>query len=298
MMSFRNDAPLLSLHDISVRFGFVDALKSVSLDIAPHEIIAIVGDNGAGKSTLVKVIGGLQQPDSGEIFYQGNPSEIRSIHDANGMGIVTVFQGQEFCENLDVTSNLFLGRELRDEKGRRDDETMNDTARNILQEFNSPIRVGQPIGTLSAGQRQTVALARTLLNDPKLILLDEPTASLSVMQTAEVLTYMKRLRSQGRSVLLVGHDIPDVFAVADRIVVLRHGRINGVHETADTTYEQIIAEIAGVDADQKTMDSITTMRQYGRLVKRRTLIDRTMAMQETQKDMSGQPGKRKEAPEA
>ncbi|KFI46728.1 monosaccharide ABC transporter ATP-binding protein, CUT2 family [Bifidobacterium bohemicum] len=285
----RDDAPLLKLRDISVRFGFVDALKEVSLDVFSGEVVAIVGDNGAGKSTLVKVIGGLQTPSGGDIEYGGQPASIHSVHEANAIGIVSVFQGQEFCNNLDVSSNLFLGHELKDSHGMRDDESMNSKARQILQEFSSAIRVGQPISTLSVGQRQTVALARTLLNDPKLILLDEPTASLSVMQTAEVLNYIKRLRTQGRSVILIGHDLPDVFAVSDRIIVLRHGRINGIHETLETSYEQIIAEIAGVNGSSANLDSITSMNQYDNLMSRRTLIDRTMQFQAASTDESYGP---------
>lgn len=285
----RDDAPLLKLRDISVRFGFVDALKEVSLDVFSGEVVAIVGDNGAGKSTLVKVIGGLQTPSGGDIEYGGQPANIHSVHEANAIGIVSVFQGQEFCNNLDVSSNLFLGHELKDSHGMRDDESMNSKARQILQEFSSAIRVGQPISTLSVGQRQTVALARTLLNDPKLILLDEPTASLSVMQTAEVLNYIKRLRTQGRSVILIGHDLPDVFAVSDRIIVLRHGRINGIHETLETSYEQIIAEIAGVNGSSANLDSITSMNQYDNLMSRRTLIDRTMQFQAASTDESYGP---------
>lgn len=285
----RDDAPVLKLRDISVRFGFVDALKEVSLDVFSGEVVAIVGDNGAGKSTLVKVIGGLQTPSGGDIEYGGQPASIHSVHEANAIGIVSVFQGQEFCNNLDVSSNLFLGHELKDSHGMRDDESMNSKARQILQEFSSAIRVGQPISTLSVGQRQTVALARTLLNDPKLILLDEPTASLSVMQTAEVLNYIKRLRTQGRSVILIGHDLPDVFAVSDRIIVLRHGRINGIHETLETSYEQIIAEIAGVNGSSANLDSITSMNQYDNLMSRRTLIDRTMQFQAASTDESYGP---------
>lgn len=278
-MSVRNEVPLITMRNVTVRFGFVEALKSVNFDIRPKEIIAIVGDNGAGKSTIIKLLAGLLQPTSGEIEFQGDPITIHNIHEANGLGIVSVFQGQEFCDNLDVSSNLFLGRELRDSTGMRDDAAMNNEARRILQEFNSPIRVGQPISSLSAGQQQTVALARTMLNDPKLILLDEPTSSLSMIQTAEVLNYIKRLRSQTRSVVLVGHDLPDVFAVSDRIIVLRHGRIKGIHETNETSYEEIIAEIAGVDDKIGAHESNVGLKQYKSVVQNNRLIDRTKEMQ-------------------
>lgn len=180
--------PLLRLEDICVRFGFVEALKSVNLTIDRKEVIAIVGDNGAGKSTLMKVISGFLQPGFGHIYLNGEQVTIPSIRAADRMGIASVFQGQELCDNLDVASNLFLGKEMQS-GWVRDDDMMNTRARSVLGALNSAIRVGSPIASLSVGQRQTVAIARTLLNDPQLILLDEPTASLSVMQAAEVLSY-------------------------------------------------------------------------------------------------------------
>lgn len=174
--------PLLRLEDICVKFGFVEALKSVNLSIQRQEVIAIVGDNGAGKSTLIKVIAGFLQPGFGHIYLNGEQVTIPSIREADRMGIASVFQGQEFCDNLDVASNLFLGKEIN-QIGIRDDDSMNSRARSVLKTLSSAIRVGSPIASLSVGQRQTVAIARTLLNDPQLILLDEPTAALSVMQS-------------------------------------------------------------------------------------------------------------------
>lgn len=258
-----------------MRFGFVDALKSIDLDLFSQEVVAIVGDNGAGKSTLVKVIAGLQQPNEGSIIMQGEEVRITSVRDASSRGIASVFQNQEFCDNLNVAANLFLGQELEHNAGIRDDESMISKVREVLATLTESIRVGQPINALSVGQRQTVALARTLLNDPRLILLDEPTASLSVMQVAEVLSYIKRLRSEGRCVLMVCHDLPDVFAVADRIVVLRQGHIIGVHRTEDTSYEHIIAQIAGVSHDEEMADN-EGAQQYGSLVGQSKLINRTM----------------------
>ncbi|AKV56104.1 sugar ABC transporter ATP-binding protein [Bifidobacterium actinocoloniiforme DSM 22766] len=269
------NTPLLELRDITMRFGFIEALKSVDFTIFPQEVVAVVGDNGAGKSTLMKVIAGLYQPTKGDIRWRGGPVTISNVHEADSMGIGTVFQGQEFCENLNVSDNLFLGRELTRRAGIRDDEAMRSRSRRILDTFASSIGIGQSIASLSTGQRQTVAIARTLLNNPSLVLLDEPTASLSVMQTAEVLTYIKRLRTEGRSVMMICHDLPDVFAVADRIVVLRQGRINGVHNTEDTSYEEIIAQIAGVDTDGEGPGAHPTKRKrtdhQGRM-----LIDRSM----------------------
>lgn len=269
------EPPLLRLEDICIKFGFVEALKSVNLDINRQEVVAIVGDNGAGKSTLVKIIAGFLQPGFGHIYLNGEEVTIPSIRAADRMGIASVFQGQEFCDNLNVAANLFLGKEVNI-GGVRDDEEMNSRARSVLKTLSSAIRVGSPIASLSTGQRQTVAIARTLLNDPQLILLDEPTAALSVMQTAEVLSYIKRLRSEGRTVVMVCHDLPDVFAVSDRIVVIRQGRISGVHRTVETSYEEIIAEIAGV-ATEHEYEEITESPKYGNMVRERKLIDRTMS---------------------
>ena len=271
----RSEPPLLRLEDICIKFGFVEALKSVNLDINRQEVVAIVGDNGAGKSTLVKIIAGFLQPGFGHIYLNGEEVTIPSIRAADRMGIASVFQGQEFCDNLNVAANLFLGKEVNI-GGVRDDEAMNSRARSVLKTLSSAIRVGSPIASLSTGQRQTVAIARTLLNDPQLILLDEPTAALSVMQTAEVLSYIKRLRSEGRTVVIVCHDLPDVFAVSDRIVVIRQGRISGVHRTVETSYEEIIAEIAGV-ATEHEYEEITESPKYGNMVRERKLIDRTMS---------------------
>lgn len=267
--------PLLRLEDICVRFGFVEALKSVNLTIDRKEVIAIVGDNGAGKSTLMKVISGFLQPGFGHIYLNGEQVTIPSIRAADRMGIASVFQGQELCDNLDVASNLFLGKEMQS-GWVRDDDMMNTRARSVLGALNSAIRVGSPIASLSVGQRQTVAIARTLLNDPQLILLDEPTASLSVMQAAEVLSYIKRIRSDGRSVVMVCHDLPNVFAVSDRIVVIRQGRIRGVYRTAKTSYEEIIAQIAGVDAGHGS-EGMTENPKYANMIHQRKLIDRTIS---------------------
>ena len=216
--------PLLRLEDICVKFGFVEALKSVNLSIQRQEVIAIVGDNGAGKSTLIKVIAGFLQPGFGHIYLNGEQVTIPSIREADRMGIASVFQGQEFCDNLDVASNLFLGKEIN-QIGIRDDDSMNSRARSVLKTLSSAIRVGSPIASLSVGQRQTVAIARTLLNDPQLILLDEPTAALSVMQSAEVLAYIKRLRSEGRSVVMVCHDMEVVGDHAKRVIAMTNGQI-------------------------------------------------------------------------
>lgn len=248
--------PLFALHNVSVRFGFNEALKNVSLELRPHEICAIVGDNGAGKSTLAKILTGYYQPSEGEIYWKDRRVSIPGVKAANSMGIASVFQNPEFCGNLDVSSNLFLGRELSRGVWHgfvRDDPVMYQRSRKVLNSLSSLIRVSASIDELSMGQRQTVAIAQTLLTDPDLLVLDEPTAMLSVIQTAEVLGYMQKLRAEGRSLVFISHSLPDVFAVADRIIVMRRGRVNGDHRVRDTSYEEIIAEIANVAGSEEVV---------------------------------------------
>lgn len=245
----KKTTPLLELRGVCKTYDHIEALKSVDLSVYAGEIVAIVGDNGAGKSTLANIMTGVTSPDSGIMLRDGREVTFASVKQASDQGIAAVFQNQEFCENLDVSANLFLGNEQRRRCRLRDDESMVRGARKALASLTANIRPSQSIASLSGGQRQTVAIARTLLHDPSIIVMDEPTASLSVIQTAEVLDYIKRLRAQGCSIVMICHNLPDVFAVSDRIVVMRRGHIASIHDTRETTYEQIIAEISGVKSD-------------------------------------------------
>lgn len=237
--------PVLSLHQVSKRFGAVEALLGVDLVVHPHEVVAVVGDNGAGKSTLAKVVSGVLQPDAGLVEIGGEAVTLASPSDAHQAGVATVFQDYALCENLDVTANLFLGRELRERAFMRDGE-MEQVARRILQALTSRIpSVRTPVSHLSAGQRQTVAIARTLIGSPRLVVLDEPTAALSVAHTAEVLTHIERLRELGLGVVLISHNLNDVRAVSDRVEVLRHGRNNGSFDTRNVSQEELLAAITG-----------------------------------------------------
>jgi len=248
--------PALSLHGIDKSFGAVRALEGIDLEVRRGEVVALVGDNAAGKSTLAKVIAGVLTPDAGIIESDGVPVTIPSPAAAHALGIATVFQDLALCDNLDVVSNLYLGRELH--RGPRLDEAaMEENARRILRDLTSRIpSVRTLVSDLSGGQRQSVAIARTLLGDPRIVVLDEPTASLSVSQTAEVLTHIERLRDLGHAVILISHNMTDVRAVADRIEVLRHGRNNGSFSGPGTSYEEIIAAITG---------AMTTPRRSARL---------------------------------
>ncbi|HEX5510326.1 MAG TPA: ATP-binding cassette domain-containing protein [Actinomycetales bacterium] len=237
--------PVLSLTGISKRFGAVQALSDVSLQVRAGEVVALVGDNGAGKSTLVKVIAGVHPADSGRVEVEGRPVSIDSPAAAQHIGIATVFQDLSLCDNLDVVANLFLGNEaLR--RRTMDEVEMERRSWELLRQLSAKIpSVRIPVASLSGGQRQTVAIARSLLGKPKVVMLDEPTAALGVAQTAEVLNLVETLRDQGLGVLLISHNMADVLAVADRVAVLRLGRNNGDFEVPHTTNEEIVAAITG-----------------------------------------------------
>jgi simple sugar transport system ATP-binding protein/D-xylose transport system ATP-binding protein len=236
--------PVLSLQGITKNFGAVAALADVDLDIGAGEVVAVVGDNGAGKSTLVKILAGVYRADAGSVRFQGEEVALESPAQVHALGIATVFQDLALCENLDVKANLFLGRELR--PFLLDDVAMEQQSWELLRQLSAKIpTLKVPVAALSGGQRQTVAIARALLGDPKVILLDEPTAALGVAQTAEVLNLVERLRDNGLGVVMVSHNMADVRAVADRVAVLRLGRNNGVFDARSVSSEDIVAAITG-----------------------------------------------------
>ena len=238
-------APVLSLRAIDKSFGAVRALTEVSLDVSAGEVVALVGDNGAGKSTLAKVISGVHQPDSGEIVYQGEPVHLGSPAAAQRLGISTVFQDLALCDNLDVVANLFLGQE-RGSDFWMDEVAMEKESLRLLRQLSAKIpSVRTLIAGLSGGQRQTVAIARSLVTEPQIVLLDEPTAALGVAQTAEVLNLIERLRDGGLGVILISHNMADVQAVSDRIVVLRLGRNSAEFRAGEVSTDQLVTAITG-----------------------------------------------------
>ncbi|PZR95094.1 MAG: ABC transporter ATP-binding protein [Candidatus Nephthysia bennettiae] len=235
---------VLGLRGISKTFGAVAALTDVSLDVGSGEVVALVGDNGAGKSTLVKILSGVHPPDAGTITFESQTVTIPSPAAAHRLGVATVFQDLALCENLNVVDNLFLGQEL--DPLRLNEVKMETRSWELLGQLSAKVpTVRIPIASLSGGQRQSVAIARSLLGDPKVIILDEPTAALGVAQTAEVLNLIRRLRERGLGVIMISHNMVDVFAVADRVAVLRLGRNNGVFNVTDVSLEDIIAAITG-----------------------------------------------------
>jgi D-xylose transport system ATP-binding protein len=247
--------PLLELEKVSKRFGPVQALDRVDFSVYPGEVVGLVGDNGAGKSTLVKTIAGIHSADEGKIRYDGNEVHIHRPQDATELGIATVYQDLALCDNLDVVANLFLGREEISvgpgQVSRQLDEAkMEHETAELLSNLAVTIpSLRSEVGTLSGGQRQQVAVARSLLGEPKVVLLDEPTAALGVAQTAQVLSLIKRLKERDLGVVVISHNLADVFEVADRIFVLRLGRAGGDFDAHQTTEEHVVSAITGAGGE-------------------------------------------------
>ena len=244
-------SPYLELDGISKRFGSISALRDVSMSVFSGEVVALVGDNGAGKSTLVKVISGFLKPDAGALRIAGRDLRLSSPHVAAAHGIATVYQDLALCENLDVVANLFLGREQTSSPflgplRRLSEPQMERRAREALSSLGVVLpSLRRAVSSFSGGQRQAVAVSRALLWGSKLVLLDEPTAALGVEQTGHVLGLIRRLAAQGQAVLVVSHSLPDVFAIADRIVVLRLGERVATFERSATNPGEVVSAITG-----------------------------------------------------
>ena len=245
--------PVLALRGVNKYFGGIRALTDVDFEVYAGEVVALVGDNGAGKSTLVKTIAGSQPADSGEFYFGGERVSIHSPQDATDLGIATVYQDLALCDNLDVVANLFLGREVasggRGPAGWLDETSMEGRALELLDSLSvTTIRsVRTRIAAMSGGQRQSVAIARSLLGDPKVVILDEPTAALGVAQTRQVLNLITRLKERGLGVIVITHNLADVFEVCDRIVVLRLGQRVAEFDVRSANREQVVAAITGAE---------------------------------------------------
>jgi D-xylose transport system ATP-binding protein len=244
--------PVLELRGISKRFGAVQALSGVDFSVGAGEVVALVGDNGAGKSTLVKVMSGIYDPDEGEYRFDGQAVNVRGPQAAADLGVATVYQDLALADNLDVVGNLFLGHELVKFGPQLDETGMEHRAKELLSTLSTTIpSVRTEVASLSGGQRQQVAIARSLLGEPKVVLLDEPTAALGVPQTRQVLGLIKRLKERGLGVVVISHNMADVFEVADRINVLYLGRTNGDFRVSEVTREDVVAAITGLRSNQK-----------------------------------------------
>lgn len=250
-MSTTAAGPILEMTGLNKRFGAVQALTDVDFEVSPGEVVALVGDNGAGKSTLIKAISGAQPADDGQIRFDGKPVSITTPAAAVDLGIATVYQDLALCDNLDVVGNLWLGREARSAGVVLDEVTMEHRATELLKQLQvRTLRsVRTPVSSLSGGQRQSVAIARSLLGDPKVVMLDEPTAALGVAQTRQVLDLILRLKEQGLGVIVISHNLADVFEVADRIVVMRLGRRVATFDAKNISRAEVVASITGADTE-------------------------------------------------
>lgn len=253
-MLARTGEPALRLTGISKTFGAVQALNNVNFEVWAGEVVGLVGDNGAGKSTLIKVIAGVNPADSGHIYVDGKEVHIATPMDATRLGIETVYQDLALADNLDVVANLYLGREESAPRipslgGVLNETQMEQRTLDVLRQLDvktiKSVRI--PVAALSGGQRQSVAVAKTILRDAKVVLLDEPTAALGVAQTRQVLNLIRRLRERGLAVVVISHNLADVFEVVDRVIVLRLGQRVGSYDIHSTTPEKIVAAITGAE---------------------------------------------------
>ena len=236
--------PLVAMRDIALSFGGVHAVDRVSIELHGGEVTALVGHNGAGKSTLVKILSGAYQHYAGTIFIRGEEAAIASPRDAKAYGIETIYQTLALADNLDTAANLFLGRELRTRWGTLDDIAMEAEARKVMGRLSPYFeRFKDPVRALSGGQRQSVAIARAILFDARILIMDEPTAALGPQETAQVGEIIRQLKADGIGIFLVSHDIHDVFDLADRICVMKNGRIIGTARVADVTKDEVLGMI-------------------------------------------------------
>lgn len=243
--------PLLEVRNVSIRFGGVEALRKVSMQVYPGEVVALCGDNGAGKSTLIKIISGVYRPGEGEVLFDGERLDLRDPHDARAKGIETIYQDLALADNLDVGSNIFLGREpVRRQFGIQviDRERMAQVAREVLERLDIVIparKLRGPVKMLSGGQRQAIAIGRAIYWNAHVLIMDEPTAALGVPEQRKVMELIAALKAQGVAVILISHNLHDIFAIADRIVVLRRGEVAGERLVAGTNGDEIVRLMVG-----------------------------------------------------
>jgi D-xylose transport system ATP-binding protein len=236
--------PLVEMRDISIAFGGIHAVERATIDLYEGEVMAVVGHNGAGKSTLIKILSGAYTRDSGIIRIRGEEAIIANPRDAKKYGIETIYQTLALADNVDAAANLFLGRELRTKWGTLDDIAMEAQARSVMGRLNPYFRrFKDPVKQLSGGQRQSVAIARAILFNTHILIMDEPTASLGPQETAQVGELIRKLKTDGLGIFLISHDIHDVFDLADRICVMKNGRVVGTARVADITKDEVLGMI-------------------------------------------------------
>ena len=235
---------VVELVDLSISFGGIHAVDGASLDLHEGEVVALLGHNGAGKSTFIKMLSGAYRRDSGEIRVRGESARIDNPRDAKAYGIETIYQTLALADNVDTAANLYLGRELRTWMGTLDDAAMESKAREVMGRLNPRFeRFKEPVKALSGGQRQSVAIARAILFDARILIMDEPTAALGPQETAGVAELIKQLKSDGISIFLISHDIHDVFELADRVAVMKNGQMVGTAPTHAVTQDEVLGMI-------------------------------------------------------
>ncbi len=238
------DIPLIEMRNISKRFGGLQAVDDVSIDLYPGEVVGVLGHNGAGKSVLMKTLSGAIPPDSGDIRVNGETADIGNPRDAQGYGIETIYQTLALADNLDAPGNLFLGREILTRFGTLDADAMEAETRKVVHRLNPNFtNLKDPVRNMSGGQRQSVAIARAIYFNARILIMDEPTAALGPQETAMVAELIKQLKSEGIGIFLISHDIHDVFDLADRVTVLKNGRKVGTRKTSEVTKDQVLGMI-------------------------------------------------------
>ena len=243
-MTTQATTPLIDMKNISISFGGIRAVDDASVDLYPGEVMALLGHNGAGKSTLIKILSGAYKRDSGTIHVNGEEAQISNPRDAKKYGIETIYQTLALADNVDAAANLFLGRELKTRWGTLDDVAMEDQARKVMGRLNPRFqRFKEPVKSLSGGQRQSVAIARAILFNARILIMDEPTAALGPQETAQVGELIRQLKSEGIGIFLISHDIHDVFELADRVCVMKNGQVVGTARTKDVTEDEVLGMI-------------------------------------------------------
>ncbi|MBB3235596.1 D-xylose transport system ATP-binding protein [Phyllobacterium endophyticum] len=243
-MMNNTQVPLIEMQNISIAFGGIRAVDGASIDLYPGEVVALLGHNGAGKSTLIKVLSGAYKRDSGTIKVSGEEATISNPRDAKSYGIETIYQTLALADNVDTAANLYLGRELMTPWGTLDDVAMEHKAREVMGRLNPRFqRFKDPVKALSGGQRQSVAIARAILFDARILIMDEPTAALGPQETAQVGELIKQLKSEGIGIFLISHDIHDVFHLADRVAVMKNGQVVGTAKVGDVNEDEVLGMI-------------------------------------------------------
>ncbi|WP_112662047.1 ATP-binding cassette domain-containing protein [Microvirga flavescens] len=243
-MQNQGTTPLVEMRDISIAFGGIKAVDGVSVDLRPGEVVGLLGHNGAGKSTLIKILSGAYRPDSGEIYVNGERADIATPRDAKRYGIETIYQTLALADNIDAAGNIFLGREVLTPYGTLDDATMEAETRKVMARLNPHFRrFKEPVKALSGGQRQSVAIARAIYFNARVLIMDEPTAALGPAETQQVADLVLQLKKEGIGIFLISHDIHDVFGLADRVSVMKNGKLVGSASVNDVTQDEVLGMI-------------------------------------------------------